>query len=142
MRSFLFCTSYIDNQSRDHHSSRYDKWIDYYSAISDRLGVKNIFIFDDAGPATTEMESMDIDVIDVKRGLPSTLRKTVNIFTFRDHLGRTSVDKYPGWWRSFTFSMEIARKYHFNKIVHIESDFYILTDRLISFICRLDKGWT
>jgi hypothetical protein len=52
------------------------------------------------------------------------------------------VDKYPGWWRSFTYSIEIARKYDFNKIVHIESDFYILSDRLISFIRGLDRGWT
>jgi len=142
MSSFLFCTSYIDNRSRDHQSLRYDKWINYYSGIADELGVRNIFIFDDAGPATTEMASMDLDVIEVERGLPSTLRKTVNIFAFHDHLGRSSVDKYPGWWRSFTYSIVIARKYGFNKIVHIESDFYILSDRLIRFICGLDKGWT
>src|SRR4029077_12182860 len=64
------------------------------------------------------------------------------IFRFPQRLGRPSMLNYPGWYRSFTFSVEIARRFAFKKIVHVESDAFILTRKAMSYIDGLSSGWT
>ncbi|OQP44936.1 hypothetical protein A4D02_09115 [Niastella koreensis] len=107
-----------------------------------KLGVDFIFIIDDGSLDLAIEESAIVDVFLAKEGLPAQLSKKINIITFGKHLGRPSIEDYPGWWRSFTWSVKIAEKYNFKKIVHVESDFYIISDRLMSFINSLDSGWT
>jgi len=106
------------------------------------LGVDHIFIIDDASPHLEFIDSDSIAIISAEKELPVTLSKKINIISFQDHLGRQSGDDYAGWWRSFTYSINIAEKYSFEKIIHIESDFYILSDRLTGFIKTIDQGWT
>jgi hypothetical protein len=142
MSSFLFCTSYIDKNIMNCHPLRYKKWISYYSQIMTRLGVDYIFMIDDGSLDLAIEDPVIVDVFSAKEGLPAELSKKINIITFRQHLGRPSIEDYPGWWRSFTYSIKIAEKYNFKKIVHIESDFYIISDRLMRFINSLNSGWT
>jgi len=47
-----------------------------------------------------------------------------------------------GWWRSFLYSLTIARHYGYSRIVHIESDAYLLSRRIIDYINGIDQGWT
>ena len=142
MNSFLFCTSYINQDIISCHPLRYKKWIEYYSKIMEDLGVDHIFLIDDGSPDPAIENTSAIEIISANDGLPATLSKKINIITFREHLGRPSQKEYPGWWRSFTYSIKIAEKYGFEKIIHIESDFYLVSDRLIKFIHSLNKGWT
>jgi hypothetical protein len=144
MKSFLFCTSYINNEFSDHHSFRYRKWIEYYSKIKKDLGVEYILVIDDGSPGLALAVEDETNVIYIDRGLPDRLSKKINILAFRNHLGQPSKNyiDYPGWWRSFTFSIKIADKYKFKKIVHIESDFYVISQRLRDFLKKLKIGWT
>jgi hypothetical protein len=144
MKSFLFCTSYINNEISGQHSLRYKKWIEYYSSIKKELGVEYIFVIDDGSAIQDLAMGDEIGLINMDRGLPARLSKKINILTFRDHLGRQvqNYAAYPGWWRSFTYSVKIADKYGFKKIVHIESDFYVISQRLRDFLKRLKCGWT
>ena len=56
-------------------------------------------------------------------------------------MGRLSHLAYFGWWRSFLFSFDIARKYDFEKIIHVESDCYLLTKKIIDDINNFESGW-
>lgn len=141
MKSFLFCTSYISNEVDDQFPLRYKKWIDYYSTILQDLGADHIFMIDDASPDLGLINSDLIEVIFVNNGFPEVLSKKINIISFQEHEGRKSDNYFAGWWRSFTYSIKIAEKYGFDKIIHIESDFYIISDRLIRFIKTIDQGW-
>src|SRR5438105_3236112 len=131
MNSLLFCTSYIDKNDISFHPLRYMKWIDYYSKIKEGLGVDYIFIIDDGSPDPTLEHSSLVEILSAKDDLPAELSKKINIITFKEHLGRLSQGEHLGWWRSFTYSIKIAEKYGFEKIIHIESDFYIVSERLI-----------
>jgi len=61
--------------------------------------------------------------------------------SFPDNLGRPTTLCIPGWWRSFSFSSIIALAYHFDKVIHIESDSYILTNKLFDFIKNKNEGY-
>jgi hypothetical protein len=47
-----------------------------------------------------------------------------------------------GWWRSFLYSLTIARRYGYARIVHIESDAYLLSRGIVEHINAIDHGWT
>lgn len=138
MKAFAFCTSYINNFSRKHLWLRYKRWISYYHPLMDKLQVENLFLIDDASnPANFDKRAVVLKPGD----LPEKLSEDIYIVGFQEKLGRVSREHYPGWWRSFLFSYKIAEKYGFEKIIHIESDFYILSDRLMEYIASLSSGW-
>ncbi|MBD0254136.1 MAG: hypothetical protein ICV83_00335 [Cytophagales bacterium] len=138
MKSFIFCTSYINNSSEEFSRLRYRKWIDNYNRLADQLGVEYLFLIDD-GSADAYVGD---DVAVISHLLPDTLSHRVNLVHFPDNLGRRSENDYAGWWRSFAFSWEVARKYHFEKIIHVESDFFVLSQALLDFIRNRNNGWT
>jgi hypothetical protein len=142
MNSFLFCTSYINKEDIRFDPLRYRKWIDFYSTLKESMGVDYIFIIDDGSPDPALEQSYPVTILSVNDDLPAELSNKINIITFEEHLGRQSMEEHTGWWRSFTYSIKLAEKYGFEKIIHIESDFYIVSERLVNFIHSLNMGWT
>ncbi len=136
MKSFIFCTSSVDNQSVQHNISRYQRWISFYRLQKDELGADRVFLIDDAGTGYQD------DVTFFDEQLPEVLTSDLNVYRFKEKRGRGSLIGFPGWWRSFLFSVYIARQYGYEKIIHIESDFFILSDSLKKFIAATNSGWT
>ena len=134
MKSIIFCTSFI--RDADAWESRYKRWLDYYRDVPIEA-VKKIMI-DDGSPFSP----------------PAHLIKTVSntaplaglddpnlIIRFENNLGRQSIKDYPGWWRSFLHSVAVAKELGADKIIHIESDAYVLSQRLVDFINQTRTGW-
>jgi hypothetical protein len=134
MKSFIFCTSYI--KDRDAWADRYQKWLNYYEKMP-IVAEKKIMI-DDGSPFSPPRE--EIEAIHHSDNIAEKSGKNL-LVRFDDNLGRQSLSAYPGWWRSFLHSLEIAEKLGAEKIIHIESDAYILSQRLVDFINRADAGW-
>lgn len=134
MQSIIFCTSYI----KDQHAwqNRYQRWLDYYDNVPIKA-VKKILI-DDGSPFLPPAAL--IDNIRHDRCLAAAKDKNL-IVRFDDNLGRQNVATYPGWWRSFLHSVTIARNLGVDKIIHIESDAYVLSPRLVDFINDVQSGW-
>lgn len=103
------------------------------------LNACELFIIDDGSPNT--MFDHRVAIFNALE-LPDTLKSKVNLIHFKDHLGRLSISDYPGWWRSFSFSIKLAEKYGFDKMIHIESDFYIVSRKMFDYIQKLSVGWT
>lgn len=116
------------------------RWIRYYSDRLDWVGADRMVLIDD-GSSIADLD-LPISVIDASKPLPSALPNGVLLFRFNSHLGRRSVFSFPGWWRSFTFSSQIAKAYSFSKIIHVESDAFVLSDRMAGYIASLHNGWT
>ncbi len=135
MKSIIFCTSFIDDNNYD----RYVKWINYYSSKLDLFYSSNLFLIDDGSSKLNFGNKVEILK---SNNLPVTLDSNINLFHFADHLGRPSRRDYKGWWRSFTFSLKLAEKYNVDKIIHIESDFYIISQRMIEYMVNVSEGWT
>ena len=64
-----------------------------------------------------------------------------HIIHFAENLGRNNVLDYPGWFRSFSFAAAYAKKFNYEKIIHIESDVFLLSNRILNYINNIDNGW-
>ena len=139
MKSVIFCTCFISKGTLN-NNERYIKWIKYYYERQNIFGADYLFLIYD-GSEKIEFPFrhtlVDVDVDD----LPNKLTPGIFIFRFNCHLGRGSLSNYPGWWRSFLFSVVLAKKYNFDKIIHIESDFFVLSERMSRYIRFLRTGW-
>lgn len=138
MKTFIFCTSYINNNDINNNNTRINKWINYYDTLKKSFNAEHLMLIDDASPVIDL--NMDVEVYDTE-DLPETISSPINIFRFKNNLGRPTWKDYQGWWRSFTFSLEIAKKYEYDKIIHIESDFYIVSEMMIEYIKNFNHGW-
>ena len=143
LKTLLFATGYIGNES---HIERYVRYINYYSKYVSHLGANNIVIIDDGSPIELveklkEQVEYKFEIIDYNN-LPEKLDKGINWIRFPNRLGRPELMTPLGWWRSFSFVSVLADKYTFDKLIHIESDFYVLTARLIEFVKNMRTGWT
>jgi len=134
MKTLLFCTAYLWHPGK--WRSRYHRWL----ALQRQIPIDRdaIFLFDDASPHRPD--DPDVRVIDA---LPRELAPGgVYLYRFAERLGRDSVTHFPGWWRSFSFSLAVAERYGFEKIVHIESDAFVLSGELVDYMNALESGWT
>ncbi|HEY8245223.1 MAG: hypothetical protein ACHQJ7_06160 [Vicinamibacteria bacterium] len=134
-RTLLFCTSYCPDAEAWRERER--RWLDYYRDLPLRHDA--VFLIDDASPYVTD----DPDVVTLD-ALPATLPDGPRAFVYRfaTHEGRHGLYGHRGWWRSFLFSLTIARTLGFARIVHIESDAFLLTRRIVDRFNALDDGWT
>ena len=133
MRSVFFCTSYIADA--DAWNTRYKPWLDFHQKID--FGDTRLVMIDDASPFCPP--STESAIINPGQNLPESLPA---IIRFPDRLGRSSLLSYPGWWRSFLHSIDVARSIGARKIIHVESDAFIISDRMRNYINDLSEGWT
>lgn len=134
MKSLLFCTSYI--RDAEAWKQRYQRWLDYYT--DGPIDADFRLMIDDGSPYLPPP-----DVIrTVHHAAPLALAGGGSALVhFDENLGRQSMVAYPGWWRSFLHAVVLARELGVDKIVHIESDAYILSPRLADYINGVDAGW-
>lgn len=133
MRSIFFCTSYIADA--DAWNSRYKRWLAFHQKIN--FGDTHFVLIDDASPfCPPENEAI---VIEPGAALPQDMPA---IIRFSNRLGRSSLLSYPGWWRSFLHSVDLARSLGAQKIIHVESDAFIISQKMREYINSLSSGWT
>jgi len=139
MSSMIFCTSFFDTE--EGFVSRYLKWFNHYKSIDND---SYFFFIDDASPICQRGND---DWNEYSKKYPINFNTDeihldkINFYTFDLHLGRPLEFYCPGWWRSFAFSVEIAEKFNFEKIIHAESDFYILKKSMIDDLKNLKHHW-
>jgi hypothetical protein len=136
MKTLIFCTGYAANiQDWD---TKYGRWIEAISKSS--IVFDKVLIPDDGSPVLPPSDK-NLSIID-PLALPQEEPTTqVVIAHYQDNLGRQGVYVYPGWYRSFMFSCIYAKQYNYNKIIHIESDAFILSSRMKQHINQFSEGW-
>lgn len=133
MRSVFFCTSYISDANA--WRVRYKRWLDFHQQLD--FGDARFVMIDDASPFCPPPSEVAITQPggNLAEGQASIIR-------FPDRLGRSSLLSYPGWWRSFLHSVDVARSIGASKIIHVESDAFIISERMRDYINSLSDGWT
>lgn len=134
MRTIIFCTSYIS--SPESWNTRYIRWLEYYKASSLHRDI--IAMIDDG--AVYVPEDSSITIAPDESTLPSDF-SGILLHRFGNRLGRSGVRDYPGWWRSFLKSVELAQHFGADKIIHIESDAFLFSPKIIDFINNITSGW-
>ena len=137
----LFCTSYIHNGYEEMHSAKYEKWIGYYLPLMQSMGAEALFLIDNGSEDRLRIDPELVEHIAPGQDLPQQLTKKVN-FVSLEYRRRLPTNECPGWWQTFIHCLVLAERYGFEKLIHIEADFFITAPRLIEFIGRLDSGWT
>jgi hypothetical protein len=145
MKSFIFCTSYIsDNRTK---VKRYEKWINYHKELP-FCSDKPLFVIDDGSDEEYISELTDTRIEEGQLEHAPNARESV-LYHFKERKGINPADNAPGlfgstlgWYRSFFASYEIATKLGYEKIIHIESDGYLITQKICDYIDNLDHGWT
>mgnify|MGYP001082188249 CR=1 FL=1 len=134
-KTLVFATSYMHDAQA--WASRYQRWYRYYKQSP--LRHLPLVLIDDGSPFLPDEEMVNVQPAhspaDIKTGY-------LNIIHFPNNLGRASLANYPGWWRSFLQSAALARQTGFNRIIHIESDAYILSSGLYDRLLSTQHGWT
>lgn len=134
MKTLLFCTSYM--KDADAWQQRYQRWLDYYR--NGPIKADKILMIDDGSPYLPPAETIQTMRADSDISVHQPVH---GIVRFEKNLGRQSMSLYPGWWRSFLHSVTIARTIGADKIVHIESDAFALSQPLANFINDTQSGW-
>lgn len=134
-KTLIFCTSFA--ATNEEWGNRYKKWLDHIS--NSHLERAQILLIDDGSPILPNWENLTIYQ---EPNLPRLNDKEIALYHFNSRLGRSSLLNYPGWYRSFIFSGTWAQTLGFNKIIHIESDTFILSKSLTDYINKLNSGWT
>jgi hypothetical protein len=134
MSTLLFFTTFSNH--RQHWQQRYRKWVDYFA--SSWLEFDQMLVVDDGSPVLPEWPEFE-----VLTELPAQRPSAKNVlFHFSNNLGRQGIFQYPGWFRSFGFAARYAKAYQFTKVIHIESDAYLMSARIFDFVNNCQTGWT
>ena len=150
-KTLIFCTSYVKNE--DEWAGRYQKWINYYLDLS-FSDDKHIFLIDDGSDEKYlkyfeiggVLEGYSTNVIDSSNSDLSYLAD-VNLYRYKKRIGMDPHESLTqgstvGWFRSFFSSYEIAKKLNCKKIIHLESDAYLVSQNICDYIDSLESGWT
>jgi hypothetical protein len=132
-KTLVFCTSYAETAAL--WTIRYRVWL---NAVRDsNVAHDHILLVDDASPVLPEW--LDIRVTNrLHDDLPAG---GVTMYRFDRRLGRQGRNVYPGWYRSFCQAARFAERHKFEKVVHIESDAFIISARMQNYINSITDDW-
>ncbi len=124
MKTILVTTSWLDNE---HYLKRTIRFVNYYSAIKDRMNIDKILIIDNASSESS------ITLLQNNVAIPP------EILTHTEHFGRPSHLDYKYLWRAAYYHKHLFAQ-GYEKIIYADSDFYILSDKMVDFVNK-STGW-
>jgi hypothetical protein len=136
MRTLVFCTAHAAAHSV--WETRYRLWLEGVAALRADL----VLMVDDGSatlPGWPDFYLYSGDSIAEAFTVGARLPRMM--FHFREHLGRADVLNFPGWHRSFVFALLFAEANGFARVIHVESDAFLLSDRARRFVATFSDGW-
>ena len=137
MKTLVFCTvaAVGDDPLDAYWRIRAGRWVD--AIQSSRLRADQVLLVDDGSEVLPQWSDTEIR----RRLNAEQSAAPVVMYHFDNRLGRQS-DWFPGWYRSFSFAALYAFRYGFEKVVHIESDAFLISDPVQDYVNGLTAGWT
>lgn len=115
------------------------KFLKYYSndVILKALGIsmKDIWIIDNA---STQEDLIKLERLCYKENLNP---KDYSWKYFNKHLTRPTHLEYAYVWRALYFGRDLFQEEDYEKIIHMNNDSYILSEKLMNFIKDFKSGW-
>ena len=133
-KTLLFCTSFAAN--RHIWDTRYGAWL--LALLRGSLQYDQMLMIDDASPVMPSWQGVNV----VADAPDARADSKVAIYRFNTYFGRYENGVFPGWFRSFGFAGEYAERCGFDKILHIESDAFLITPRIHEYFNARTTGWT
>lgn len=143
MKTLVYCTAW--STSHDRWDNYFGRWIN--ALENSKLEFDQILLVDDGSTVLPSWNG--VEIINEGQLPPSMPESRGVIYHHLDNLGHRPPMKpadppidSPGWHRSYMFAAEYAEKYKFDKIIHIESDAFLISDRIQNYVNELTEGWT
>ena len=133
MKTLLFCTTDVRNQSA--WQQRYLRWLNQHRASA--LSPDAIVMIDDHSPfqppffALLRADRIGLDALPAEAML-----------RFGQRLGRPGSTAPESWYRALFASLNLALRYGFERIIHVESDSFMVSQRLSQYMLERSTGWT
>ena len=110
--------------------------------LANRLGQDQILLVDDGSPVLPGWADTDIVTVrELDDVAAVTSTAPVLLIRFPQRLGRADIYDFPGWFRSFAAGSRYAAARDFAKVIHLESDAFIISQRMRDWLRRSDSGW-
>lgn len=126
----IFATSSIDSIYDWYF--KYKIWLDWHKKMFKDESIKFIFINDGELNGELNGELPIVNFNELNENIKSS------IIYHPEKLGRLH---YKGWTRSFFSSIDIAEILGENKILHIESDSFVISNKLVNHFKEIQNGW-
>jgi SAM-dependent methyltransferase len=134
MRTLIFCTSYAASIAV--WEERWGRWLQ--AILKSGLAAEKILIVDDGSPVLPDWQR--VAIVDAASGEASA--QSVEIRHFENRLGQhVKGEPFPGWYRSFAHAVLHGIHGGYDKIIHVEADAFLISDRAIEFFNSSNKGW-
>ena len=138
MKTLVFCTSYATSEQIWEH--RQAVWIRALQRSG--LHFDQMLIVDDGSTLLPQWPDVEI-VREADAPHPEDVQSdaAILLYTHEVRLGRESVFQFPGWYRSFAFGVLYGAAHGFEKIIHLESDAFLISDRIQRHFNEFTSGW-
>jgi hypothetical protein len=136
MRTLVFCTSYAATPSV--WETRYRLWLEGVQA----LGADQVLMVDDGSEMLPGWPGLQLYSGDtIAEAFTVGARAPLMMYHFTRRLGRVDTLNFPGWHRSFVFAALFAEANGFDRVIHIESDAFLLTEAARQSLITYADGW-
>jgi hypothetical protein len=136
-KTLLFCTGWSDTQNR--WNDLFRVWFDHVKKSN--LHYDQIIIPDDGSTCMPDPMWIEAEVIDSFSNRQPT--SEVVFYKFPDNLGNHHEQwQWLGCYRSIQLAAEYSQRYNFEKIIYLESDARLLSNRVCDYINTTNDTWT
>ncbi len=137
LRTVVFCTAFVYRDTDPYYSwsVRYRIWLE--AVRRSKLKFDQLVLVDDGSATLPDWQDIRI----LQEGDDLSCEEPAVLYHFRNRLGRNAISDFPGWVRSFFFMSRYAEANGFDKIVHLEADAFLISDRAVDTINRCTDGW-
>ncbi len=129
-KTLLFAPCFLDEGER---LQRNVKWLNYYNELADNLNYDEILLVDNGSKPESLWKLQ-------ARTLPLNVPLTIEEHDV--HLPRIKSNAYGFWYYAFGQAVKYAMKNNYEKILHCDTDVYILNQKMIDWCNNTNTGWT
>jgi hypothetical protein len=148
MKTLLFAPCYLDGKDWQGYErvKRIQDWLFFHIQLKDQLGFDEIWMSDDCSdPENLEATGASIwnDKLQPMNGGNPRIG-LVNIVSYRKPLvsGGGSCVNYPYCWKALYVMRSVMERFDYSKSITLDTDAYVLSQRLASYVKSLKSGWT
>lgn len=139
-KTIILTTCWINS---DEKLKRHTDWLDWHLPMLYKLGVDEIWWMDNVSDPNYLDKLKPKSIINQK--LETEWYKfdnsKLNIYQYSEHLGRNSVWDYPYSWRALYDLPKLAKFTGATKIISIDTDFYVLSQKCMDWFKNTNEGW-
>lgn len=126
-KTLLFAPLFLDEGDR---YQRNIKWLDYMFSIKQHINFDEILFVDNASALLPKFKE------EIKK-----YNFPINIIECKVRFTRMTIHCYGFWYRAFARGTKYAIDHNYDKLLHLDSDVYLLNTKITDWCNKQNTGW-